>query len=131
MPNSRLVVIVCGGRAYSDRGFLNGCLGRLRERFPAMTVITGGATGADAMAADWARVNDVPQEVHYADWDRHGRAAGPKRNRKMLATLFDYKAAGCAVGIVAFPGGKGTADMKAAASERGVPVWEPAIRNGG
>ena len=39
-----------------------------------------------------------------ADWAKHGKAAGPIRNAEMLTEFLpDY--------IVAFPGGKGTADM--------------------
>lgn len=130
-PKPRLVVIVCGGRAYRNRARLNECLDALHRRFPAMTVITGGATGADAMAASWALDHGIPQEVYQADWHAHGRAAGPKRNRKMLDALYCYRKAGAIVGIVAYPGGKGTKDMKAAAAERGVMIWEPDPRRKG
>jgi hypothetical protein len=40
-----------------------------------------------------------------ADWEKHGKAAGPLRNEEML---IDYKPKR----VIAFPGGKGTADMK-------------------
>lgn len=122
---SRLVVIVCGGRAYSDRETLDRALNILHERFPAMTVITGGAGGADRMASAWAKINRIPQEIYPAEWRKFGRAAGPKRNDQMLGALLSYRAAGCAVGIVAFPGGAGTGDMKRRAAESGVLIWEP------
>lgn len=57
------------------------------ERFE---VISGAAPGADTFGAVWARrlvrvpgarvdLVEVP-----ADWDRYGKAAGPKRNQVML-----------------------------------------------
>jgi hypothetical protein len=39
-----------------------------------------------------------------ADWDRYGLAAGPKRNQRMLDEYSPEFG-------VAFPGGRGTADM--------------------
>lgn len=56
-------------------------------------------------------VEDFP-----ADWERNGRAAGPIRNRQMLDGKPDL--------VIAFPGGKGTADMVAEAKRRGIAVRE-------
>ena len=52
-----------------------------------------------------------------ADWHRHGRAAGPIRNRELLelaisrAVALTSAAAPVAVLVVAFPGGAGTASL--------------------
>ena len=105
-------VVVAGGRSYPDRD-------RLREilsaRFQPGDILVSGAcsTGADKMAEEWARDHGVPVERHPADWNAHGSAAGPIRNRQMA------EAAGL---LIAFPGGRGTANMIEEARKRGVEV---------
>jgi hypothetical protein len=66
-------------------------------------IIHGGASGADRLAGEWAASRGIPVEVHPADWQKYGRAAGPIRNQQMIDRKPDM--------VVAFPGGRGTADM--------------------
>lgn len=77
-------VLVCGSRDYPDRAkvyhVLDAYLGRIG---PAMMIISGGATGADEFAREWAVSRRVDHEIRYAKWDLEGRAAGPLRNRRM------------------------------------------------
>jgi hypothetical protein len=49
---------------------------------PDATLVVGDCpTGADRQAREaWTG----PVEVHRADWDRHGKAAGPLRNQSMV-----------------------------------------------
>lgn len=47
-------------------------------------VITGGARGADLLAAQEARARGIRTSVLMADWNQYGLAAGPIRNREML-----------------------------------------------
>lgn len=43
--------------------------------------VSGGCpTGADHMAEEIAEEYAIPMIIHYADWDKHGRAAGHIRN---------------------------------------------------
>jgi len=55
-------------------------------------------------------------EPHPADWERHGRAAGPIRNQEMADAGADL--------CIAFPYGigKGTYDMIERARKAGIPV---------
>lgn len=55
---------------------------------PYLRCIVHGAyrTGADKLADDWAKANDIPVIQEHADWKMHGRGAGPKRNERMLRT---------------------------------------------
>lgn len=46
-------------------------------------IITGGARGPDSVAMEWATKNNIECMVFYPDWDKHGRAAGPVRNKEM------------------------------------------------
>ncbi len=80
-------------------------------------MIHGGAKGADALGARWAAENSVETVVVPADWETHGKAAGPIRNAKMLRLYYTYM-------VVAFPGGSGTRDMIAKARAASVIVRE-------
>jgi len=46
-------------------------------------VVCGMARGADMMGGKWAYENSIPVKKFPADWDTHGRAAGPIRNSEM------------------------------------------------
>lgn len=116
-PARRYCVLVCGGRDYSHRSRVDDVLD-----FPSLGVhptliIVGSEAGADGLACDWASRNDIPCTVYWADWEAHGKAAGPLRNQRMLDE-------GKPDFVVAFPGGRGTADMVRRAKAAGVPVLE-------
>jgi hypothetical protein len=80
-------------------------------------LLHGGARGADRAIGRAARQLGWPVEVLPADWRRHGRAAGPIRNRELLelaisrAVALTSAAAPVSVLVVAFPGGAGTASL--------------------
>ena len=69
------------------------------------------------MAQEWAEARGVPCEVYLANWAELGRKAGPIRNQQMLDE-------GRPTLVVAFPGGRGTADMIRRARSAGVEVIE-------
>ena len=47
--------------------------------------ISGGAHGADSLAARFASEHNVPLKVFSADWAHLGWPAGPLRNRDIVA----------------------------------------------
>lgn len=96
--------LICGGRDFFDKTLMDKALAALILHPEDAIVIHGAAGGADGMAEGWARRHDVPVERFPADWCQHGKAAGPIRNRQMLAE-------GKPDVVIAFPGGRGTADM--------------------
>lgn len=112
-------VLVCGGRDYADRKRVWEELDNLHNAAPfnAFTVIQGGAPGADALAREWCVERKAPFWNYPADWKTHGRAAGPIRNQLMLDK-------GKPDLVLAFPGGRGTADMVRRAQAAGVQVFE-------
>lgn len=116
-------LLVCGGRDYADRSHVWATLDRVHRKRPLGLVIHGASRGADTLAARWAEGASVETADFPADWERHGKAAGPIRNQRMLDE-------GKPDAVVAFPGGTGTADMVARARKAGVPVWEIAARSG-
>ena len=50
-----------------------------------ITILSGGAKGADQMAEKYANASNYALQVFYPDWDSYGRAAGPIRNAEMAA----------------------------------------------
>lgn len=101
-------VIVTGGRDYDD--YLK--LFRVLDLLGPTLIIEGGASGADRFARAYAHNNSLPLDTVEADWQKHGRAAGPIRNKAML-----LKHPGAIV--VAFPGGAGTANCVSQAKAMG------------
>jgi len=104
-------VLVCGGRNYTNYKSLSAALNGLHID----VLIHGAAAGADSLADRWARMNGVQREAYPADWDTHGKAAGPIRNKQMLVE-------GKPDFVVAFPGGTGTANMVKQAEAAGIRV---------
>ncbi len=104
-------VLVCGGRKFKDKETLFTVLNSIK----ISKVIHGGAKGADSLAKEWAETHDIPQVGIPADWERYGKSAGPIRNQQMLDI---YKPDL----VIAFPGGRGTADMIKRAREANVIV---------
>ena len=110
-------VLVCGGRDYDNWSEIEYQLGTIHAETPIKQIIAGGAKGADTLAVLWAKGEHIPVREFFADWKKHGRAAGPIRNRQMLDM-------GQPDLVVAFKGGKGTANMVSLAHSSGVRVIE-------
>lgn len=110
-------VLVCGGRDYRDTATFDRVMCEVDNHVCIGEIIHGGANGADTMAGCWAEKYNIPVTVFKADWSRHGRAAGPRRNEKMLHEGKPHY-------VVAFPGGRGTAHMVRIAKAAGVHVYE-------
>jgi hypothetical protein len=95
-------------------------------------IVEGCARGADNLAEYWvAHHNDTVTDIgrqdvvihHFpADWDRHGRGAGPIRNQQMLDE-------GQPDAVIAFTlnlsTSRGTRDMVRRSRRAGLPVWLP------
>jgi hypothetical protein len=124
MSHKMTWVLVTGGRSYNDWHLVKLTLNRLHAQKPITKIIHGGCRftkdppqyyrGADGLADRWARSKHIEVDVHEAKWSE-GRSAGPKRNYIMITTSRpDY--------VVAFPGGKGTADAIRKADAAGLTV---------
>ena len=111
-------VLVCGGRNYARAKQVKATLDSVDHQSGGISHLAqGGAAGADGLARAWAKVSGVPYVTYHALWGAHGKAAGPRRNRHMLDDSRPDL-------VVAFPGGRGTADMVNLALAAGVPVQQ-------
>jgi YspA, cpYpsA-related SLOG family len=115
-------LLVCGSRTWTDRARLWQALDQLvsQHGYGQVVLIEGDARGADRLAGQLARERGWALERYPADWTRQGRAAGFRRNARMLRQ-------GHPDLVVAFTVGplqesRGTADMVRRAREAGVPV---------
>lgn len=113
-------VLICGSRHWSNYNSTLSVMRRLMNRYgPDIIIIEGGAPGADSLARKAAIECSLTYKEFPADWDKHGRKAGPIRNQRMLDENPDI--------VIAFheniESSKGTKDMVSKAKRKGVPVY--------
>ncbi len=119
-------ILVCGGREYADRDAVFAALDSVHAQAPIDLILHGACCvrgrktnlrGADRWGQEWAQEREVPYLGVPARWTLLGKAAGYERNGRMLVFR--------PVGVVAFPGGPGTANMVRQAKAAGIDVWIP------
>jgi len=106
-------IVVTGGRDFDDRELAISALSSLPKD---TVVINGGAKGADTLCAEIAEELGMHVRTFPANWKRYGKKAGPIRNLQMLSS-------GPVDMVLAFPGGKGTANCIAQARAKGIHVF--------
>ena len=107
-------VIIAGGRDFNNREVAFKCLDK-RMWSKGDVIVSGHASGADALGEEYAKAHGLDIDLHPANWREYGRAAGPIRNREM-AEVADK--------LIAFWDGKsrGTKNMISEAKEKGLCV---------
>lgn len=111
-----MILIVAGSRHLTDQSPV---IARFLSTYPQPVnlILTGGARGVDSSVHGPARAYGMPVEVVPADWQTHGRKAGPLRNRAMakradvLLLIWDGKS-------------RGSASMKREAAAHGLEIHE-------
>lgn len=109
-------VIIAGTRTFDDyealKAYADYKLGQIKED---IEIISGGATGADALGERYAKEKGYTIKRFPADWNRYGRKAGPLRNKQMA----DYADA-----VIIFWDGssRGTKNMLEIAREQGLKI---------
>lgn len=109
-------ILVCGGRDYDNVQMVEKTLSAYRNQ--DLTIIEGGALGADRIAQNFAKQNKIKLETFQANWNLFGNRAGTIRNAQMLRE-------GKPDLVIAFAGGRGTADMCRKARSAGIEVITP------
>lgn len=80
-------IAIIGSRTFCDKTLFQEVVNNLP--FKIMEIISGGAKGADALAAEWAASNEIPLLIFKPEWNKYGRAAGVVRN-KLIVESCDY-----------------------------------------
>ncbi len=113
-----LRILITGSRYWSDWIKLADVLKRYASYSTDEVVIVHGdcPTGADQLAEQWATERKIRTEKHPAKWEKYGKAAGPKRNQKMVDLGADI--------CIAFPlpDSRGTVDCMNKAKAANIPV---------
>lgn len=132
MPE-RHVVLVCGGRAFSDWIALYATLDRIHADRPITLIVTGAQrkdlnfgtgklpnyVGADHFAIEWSLERQIDFDGRPARWREDGHPqAGPMRNQRQLDEHMPVDE------VVAAPGNAGTEDMVKRARKAGVRIVE-------
>lgn len=113
-------ILITGSRNWTDplpiRRAIEAAIGDRDPR--TVTFVHGAARGADSLGSWVATDLGCIVESHPADWDKHGNAAGPRRNIEMA----DLGADVC----LAFPRpeSRGTHHMIRVCNDRGIRVEE-------
>jgi len=108
-------VIIAGSRDYTPTSEELALL----DKIDITEVVSGTCRGVDRAGEDWARSRNIPIKQFPAQWDEHGRAAGPIRNEQM---------AKYADAVVLFHSDKsnsrGTASMYRIALKHGLIIYD-------
>jgi hypothetical protein len=131
-----LRLLVCGSRTWTDAALLAEAVEQTVAEHgqgrAGVVLIEGDARGADRLAGALAHAHGWELEVYPADWQRHGRAAGMRRNARMLRQGRPERVIACTDDLA---GSRGTADMVRRAHSVGLPVLvvshPPATQEGG
>ena len=111
LPTKRVVIAGC--RDYNNydeaKSYIDFCLSNIRKE-NNIVIVSGCASGANALGERYAKENGFKVEKYPADWKTYGKSAGPMRNKQM-AEVCDY--------VICFWDGKsrGTKSIKAYAKE--------------
>ena len=92
-------IIVAGPRDFNNQSFVFSALDMVFSMLPKnsketrdfleidslknIEIVEGGATGIDSLAKSYAISKNIKYKEFPADWNKHGRAAGPIRNKQM------------------------------------------------
>jgi len=90
--------IIAGSRTITDYALVEQAI--MESGFEITEVVSGGANGVDALAIRYAVQHNIPYVILYASWAKHGKSAGPIRNKEMaeyaeaLILVWDGKSRG-------------------------------------
>ena len=118
-----MIVICTGGCDFEDKNFvsleLSKCLVKYGDWFQ---VFVGDSQGVDKFVREWCEEYEVKYTVFNAQWNMHGKPAGPIRNQTMVDAAIHIAPTGKIIGL-AFPGGRGTKHCHDYMKKRGIKVW--------
>lgn len=89
---------VIGSRNFNDYKQLASELDRLKLKLTC--IVSGGARGADQLAARYAKEHNIPLIEYLPDYEKHGRSAPLVRNKLIVddadevLAFWDYKTTG-------------------------------------
>jgi hypothetical protein len=130
MPLAGYRLLVTGSRYWTNVEKIYDVLSLAKEQAGALPliIVEGEAKGADELSRRVAHQLELDVERYPADWNAHGKAAGPIRNQQMLdESLRRAHSDGCYLRAGAafhesLADSKGTLDMVNRLEAAGIPV---------
>lgn len=93
-------VIIAGGREFNNYELLKRKCDSILSKTDSPEIVSGKVKGADSLGELYAKENKLKVHEFSANWNMHGRAAGPIRNEEMgkfsdsLIAFWDGKSKG-------------------------------------
>lgn len=79
-------IVIAGCRDFNNydlaKQHIDFCINNIKKKYE-LVFVSGGCKGADLLGERYAKENDYALEIHPANWEKYGKAAGPIRNKKM------------------------------------------------
>lgn len=112
--------LIVGSRGYTDYASFRAKCDALLAGRTDIEIVSGGASGTDALAERYAHEHDYSLQVFPAEWSRYGKRAGYVRNREMHSCISAFADRG----VIAFWDGasRGTAQSFALSKEFDNPL---------
>lgn len=112
--------LIVGSRGYTDYASFRAKCDALLAGKTDIEIVSGGASGTDAMAERYARELGYSLQIFSAEWSRYGKRAGYVRNREMHSYISTHAERG----VIAFwdEQSKGTAHSFALTKEFDNPL---------
>jgi len=77
-------IAIVGSRTFDDYNLLSDIVGRFAAHYVKVTIVSGGATGADLLAKRFAEDSGFDYLEFLPDWDKLGKKAGFVRNEDII-----------------------------------------------
>lgn len=107
---------IVGYRSYNNRAQFDTIMSQIIHDIGLPnSIITGDCKGTDELAREYGKLHNISTKIYYADWNKYGNSAGPKRNTEIINDS-DF--------LVAFvsPYSKGTLDSIRKAETKGIRI---------
>ena len=75
---------VVGSRDFSNYQLMEQVLSQWTDGGHIEEIISGGASGADSLARDYAKEHNIPLIEFLPNWKLYGKSAGPLRNKDIV-----------------------------------------------
>lgn len=76
-------IAVVGSRGFDDFKLFKKVMDEFLAKFDEVEFISGGSSGADQLAFEYAKENFLPIKIYFANWKRYKKLAGYKRNKQI------------------------------------------------
>jgi len=116
-------LIIAGSRTINEKytGLISNALAHFDIHKNPTEILCGLAKGADTLGENWANENHIIIAYFPADWEMHGKSAGPIRNKEMAIH-------GDALLLIWDGESKGSASMKREMKKQGKLIYEVILK---